>query len=103
MTPTVIQVRFAPIEVVTVGDWKIRLTHTPDSPGDTLRGEFVGEPPDETRYSWEYHFDAGAVVVLPHPKGKAVGQPHGFPDDALRQPLWKLIQKHTQKGLSHDA
>ena len=97
MTPPVIRVQFAPLAEVVVGDWKIRLTEVPKSPTLPLRGEQVGEPPDEQRYSWEFHPSSNAVVVRPHPRANVPEFRCGIPDDSLREPLWKMIREHTKE------
>ena len=85
MTEGVIHVNFAPLQVVELPDWTIRL-NSADEDG-TLSGTLVGAH----TYRWVFHPASDAVSV----SSDAPGFQYGLPDERLRSPLWSMIRSQS--------
>lgn len=85
MTEGVIHFNFAPLQVVELPGWTIRLLSA-DEDG-TLSGTLVGRDV----FNWVFHPGSDAVSV----SGDAPGFQYGIPDESLRKPLWEMIRSHS--------
>ena len=94
MSKSVLAIRFTPMDEVEVDDWVIRLNSVDKSNG-SCEGEFSGQPPGE-RYTWQWSGETRTVFVKPHPSGTVTNFTYGFPDPALREALFDLIERQTK-------